>query len=121
MVLHYIYTSYIQKQASSDCLHSTLPAALYQTLSPTAAAVAMKMITQLVILTLALLLVNAHDKNEYCTNLFKQYKIYKSNCSPVNTTVENCCDLCFTGFSLNKSPSAVYHMTSCTAPSWHAE
>ena len=42
----------------SDCLHSTLTLPLYQTLSPTAAA-AMKIITQLVIMTLSMILVNA--------------------------------------------------------------
>ena len=74
----------------------------------------MKIITQLVILTLLLLLVNAHDENEYCTNLFKQYKIYRSKCSPSQIAIDNCCEL--TGFPLNKTPSAVYQMTSCTAP-----
>ena len=74
----------------------------------------MKIITQLVILTLSLLLVIAHDENEYCTNLFKQYKIYRSKCSPSQITIDNCCEL--TGFPLNKTPSAVYKMTSCTVP-----
>ena len=74
----------------------------------------MKIITQLVILILSLLLVNAHGENEQCTNLFKQYKIYRSKCSPSQITIDNCCEL--TGFPFNKTPSAVYYMTSCTAP-----
>ena len=74
----------------------------------------MKIITQLVILTLSLLLVNAHDENEYCTNLFKQYKTFKSKCSPVNITIDNCCD--FNDIPHSKAPSGVYQMISCTAP-----
>ena len=74
----------------------------------------MKILTQLVILTLSLLLVNTHDENEYCTNLFKQYKTFRSKCSPANITIDNCCDL--TGFPHNQSPSAVYQMKSCRVP-----
>ena len=73
----------------------------------------MKIITQLVILTLSLLLVNAHD-NHYCDNLLKQYYTFRSKCSPANITIDNCCDL--TGFPLKKSPSAVYQMKSCIVP-----
>ena len=80
-------------------------------LSPTAAA-AMKIITQLVILTLSLLLVNAHDENEYCTDLFKQYKTFKSKCSPANITIDNCCDL--SDLPCSKAPSGIYQMKSCT-------
>ena len=76
----------------------------------------MKIITQLVILTLSLLLVKAHDENKYCTNIFKQYKIYRSKCNPTQITIDNCCDLRLTGFPISKTPSAVYQMTSCTAP-----
>ena len=74
----------------------------------------MKIITQLVILTLSLLLVNAHDENEYCTNLFKQYKTFKSKCSPANITIDNCCDL--NDFPHSKAPSGVYQMISCRVP-----
>ena len=73
----------------------------------------MKIITQLVILTLSLLLVNAHDENEYCTNLFKQYKTFRSKCSPANITIDNCCD--FSDLP-RKAPSGVYQMKSCRAP-----
>ena len=74
----------------------------------------MKIIIQLVILTLSLLLVNAHDENEYCTDLFKQYKIFKNKCSPANITINNCCDLIDLPHS--KAPSGVYQMKSCIAP-----
>ena len=51
----------------------------------------MKIITQLVILTLLLLLVNALD-DQYCSNLFRDFK---NNCpiSEINIHSENCCDL----------------------------
>ena len=71
----------------------------------------MKIITQLVILTLSLLLVNA---DQYCDNFLKQYYIFRSKCSPANITIDNCCDL--TGFPISKAPSAVYHMKSCIVP-----
>ena len=71
----------------------------------------MKIITQLVILTLSLLLVNA---DQYCDNLLKQYYTFRSKCSPANIAIDNCCDL--TGFPPSKSPSAVYQMKSCTLP-----
>ena len=73
----------------------------------------MKIITQLVILTLSLLMVNAHD-DQYCDNLLKQYYTFRSKCSLVNLTIDNCCDL--TGFPRSKSPSAVYQMKSCIVP-----
>ena len=47
----------------------------------------MKIITQLVILTLSLLLVNA---DQYCTNLFRDFK---NNCTTSNVTIKSCCDL----------------------------
>ena len=65
----------------------------------------MKIITQLVILTLSLLLVNA---DQYCDNLFDQYNKFKRECSPARITINSCCDL--TGFPLSKAPSAVYQM-----------
>ena len=73
----------------------------------------MKIITQLVILTLSLLLVNAHD-DQYCDNLLKQYRTFRSKCTPADIAINNCCDL--TGFPLNKTPSAVYQMKSCLVP-----
>ena len=73
----------------------------------------MKIITQLVILTLSLLLVNAHD-DQYCDNLLKQYYTFRSKCSPANITIDNCCDL--TGFPSSKAPSAIYQMKSCIVP-----
>ena len=64
---------------------------LYQTSSPTAAAAAMKIITQLFILTLSLLLVNANDADDqYCGNLIKDFK---NNCTTSMVTINNCCDL----------------------------
>ena len=65
----------------------------------------MKIITQLVILTLSLPLINA---DQYCDNLLKQYYIFRSNCRLANITVNSCCDL--TGFPLSKAPSAVYQI-----------
>ena len=49
----------------------------------------MKIITQLVILTLSLLLVNATD-DQYCNNLIKDFK---NNCTLSQITIDNCCDL----------------------------
>ena len=71
----------------------------------------MKIITQLVILTLSLLLVNA---DQYCDKLLKQYYTFRNKCSPANITIDNCCDL--TGFPSSKAPSAVYQMKSCIVP-----
>ena len=73
----------------------------------------MKIIIQLVILTLSLPLINAHD-DHYCDNLLKQYYTFRSKCSPANITINNCCDL--TGFPRNKSPSGVYQMKGCIVP-----
>ena len=73
----------------------------------------MQIITQLVILTLSLLLVNADD-DQYCDNLYKQYKTFRNKCSPANITIDNCCDL--TDFPHSKPPSAVYQIKSCIVP-----
>ena len=74
----------------------------------------MKIITQFFILTLSLLLANAHDV-QYCDNLLRQYYTFRSKCSPTNiTTIDSCCDL--TGFPSSKAPSAVYQMKSCIVP-----
>jgi len=71
----------------------------------------MKIIAQLVILTLSLLLVNA---NQYCDNLLKQYNTFKTKCSPELITINSWCDL--NGFTLSKAPSAVYQMmTNCSS------
>ena len=50
----------------------------------------MKIITQLVILTLSLLLVNA---DKYCDNLLKQYNNVSARCSLPTVAITNCCDL----------------------------
>ena len=50
----------------------------------------MKIITQLVILTLSLLLVNA---DQYCDNFIKQYNTFRNKCSLQSLTINNCCDL----------------------------
>ena len=50
----------------------------------------MKIITQLVILTLSLLLVNA---DQYCDNFIKQYNTFRNKCSLQSLTIDNCCDL----------------------------
>ena len=49
----------------------------------------MKIITQLVILTLSLLLVNADD-DKYCSNLIRDFR---NNCTASNVTIKSCCDL----------------------------
>ena len=46
--------------------------------------------TQLVILTLSLLLVNA---DQYCDDAVKQYQTFGNRCSLKNLTFSNCCDL----------------------------
>ena len=76
-----------------------------QTLSPTAAA-AMKIITQLVILTLSLLLVNAHDNRQYCTNLINKFK---EEC-----TIKSCYHLNYfsSDYVTSKVSSGVYKMSS---------
>ena len=50
----------------------------------------MKIITQIVILTLSLLLINA---DEYCKNFTKQYNTFRNRCSLQSMTINNCCDL----------------------------
>ena len=67
----------------------------------------MKIIAQLIILTLSFLLVMI-NADQYCDNLFEQHKQFKRECSPARISVNSCCDL--TGFPLSKAPSAVYQM-----------
>ena len=50
----------------------------------------MKIITQLVILSLSLLLVNAYGSDQYCSSLLTQFK---SNCTASKVTIDSCCDL----------------------------
>ena len=50
----------------------------------------MKIITQLVILTLSLLLVNAYTDDQYCSSLIKDFK---ANCTTSMVTIDSCCDL----------------------------
>ena len=51
----------------------------------------MKIITQLVIMTVSLLLVSADDDDDqYCTNLIEDFK---NNCTMSKVTINNCCDL----------------------------
>ena len=68
----------------------------------------MKIITQLVILILSLLLVNA---GRHCNYLLKRYHEFKSTCSPASITINNCCDL--TAFPRHKAPSDVYKIRKC--------
>ena len=65
----------------------------------------MKIITQLVILTLSLLLVNAHD-DHYCDNL---YQNFTDKCTPSVVTIKSCCELKI--FSTDYAPSGVYKMS----------
>ena len=62
----------------------------------------MKIITQLVILTLSLLLVNA---DQYCDNLIKQYNEVSLKCPLPTVAITSCCDLI--GFS---APSGIFKM-----------
>ena len=66
----------------------------------------MKIITQLVILTLSLLLVNA---DQYCDNFIKQYSTFRSKCSLQNLTITSCCDL-----RIVSSVSGVYKLNKGT-------
>ena len=67
----------------------------------------MKIITQLVILTLSLLLVNA---DQYCDNLVKECtKNFQTKCSNKNVTIKSCCDL-----KIFSAPSGVYKVTKGT-------
>ena len=53
----------------------------------------MKIITQLVILTLSLLLVNGHDEDDddqYCTSLIEDFR---NNCTLSRVIINSCCDL----------------------------
>ena len=68
----------------------------------------MKIITQLVILTLSLLLVNA---DENCKTLFEQCHLFKEECTLASLTIDRCCDLIV--FPSNKVPSAVYNVAEC--------
>ena len=68
----------------------------------------MKIITQLVILTLSLLLVNAR---EHCNWLLRRYHEFKRECSPAGITINSCCDL--TAFPHSKAPSDVYEIRKC--------
>ena len=66
----------------------------------------MKIITQLVILTLSLLLVNA---DQYCDNFIKQYNTFRSKCSLQSLTITSCCDL-----RIVSSVSGVYKLNKGT-------
>ena len=61
----------------------------------------MKIITQLFILTLSLLLVNAHDNREYCNNLVKKFTEI--------CTIKSCCKLNY--FSSDYAKSGVYKIS----------
>ena len=66
----------------------------------------MKIITQLVILTLSLLLVNA---DQYCDNFIKQYSTFRNKCSLQSLTITSCCDL-----RIVSSVSGVYKLNKGT-------
>ena len=64
----------------------------------------MKIITQLVILTLSMLLVNA---DQYCDNLVKECREnFQAKCSTQKVTIKNCCDL-----KIFSAPSSVYKIS----------
>ena len=50
----------------------------------------MKIITQLVILTLSLSLANAHADDQYCSKLINDFK---NNCTASDVTIDSCCEL----------------------------
>ena len=67
----------------------------------------MKIIIQFVILTLSLLLVNAHDDDDhYCDDL---YQNFTDKCTPSILTIRSCCDLNI--FSSTYASSGVYKMS----------
>lgn len=67
----------------------------------------MKIIMQLVILTLLLTMVNAGD---YCDHLIKECsQSFQKNCSYQNATITNCCDL-----KIFSTPSGVYKISKTT-------
>ena len=66
----------------------------------------MKIIIQLVILTLSLLLVNA---DQYCDNFIKQYNTFRSKYSLQSLTITSCCDL-----RIVSSVSGVYKLNKGT-------
>ena len=66
----------------------------------------MKIITQLVILTLSLLLVSADD-DHYCDNL---YQNFRDKCNPSMLTIKSCCELVKI-FLIDYVPSGVYKMS----------
>ena len=68
----------------------------------------MKIITQLVILTASLVLVNA---SAHCNYLLKRYHEFKTECSPASVAINSCCDL--TAFPYSKAPSDVYKIRKC--------
>ena len=65
----------------------------------------MKIITQLVILTLSLLLVNAYD--DHCCDNF--YQNFTDKCTPSLLTIKSYCELKI--FSTDYAPSGVYKMS----------
>ena len=104
--LYQLITTYwttAQYQASSDCLHSTLtvPVALPDIVTYSSNNYEeLKIITQLVILTLSLLLVNAHYDDRYCNNLVKNFG---NKC-----TISSCCQL---NFFSSHATSGVYKIS----------
>ena len=68
----------------------------------------MKIITQLVILTLSLLLV---DAGEHCNRLLMQYYEFRRECNPGRITINNCCNLA--AFPHDKAPDDVYQIRKC--------
>ena len=68
----------------------------------------MKIVTQLVILILSLLLVNA---GQHCDYLLMKYNQFKRECNPGRITISDCCDLI--GFPFSTAPNDVYQMRKC--------
>ena len=68
----------------------------------------MKIITQLVILTLSLLVVNG---NQHCNYLLGRCHELKRDCRVSSVTINSCCDL--TVFPYSKAPSDVYKIKKC--------
>ena len=66
----------------------------------------MKIITELVILTLSLLLINAHDNRQYCTNLINKFKEV--------CIIKSCCHLNYfsSDYATFEVSSGVYKMSS---------
>ena len=62
----------------------------------------MKIVAELIVLTLSLLLVNA---DQYCDNFVQEYNTFKTRCSTDSITLTSCC-----GLRIFSPPSGIYRL-----------